>query len=254
VQYVCNRGGGLALHPLNQQCTAKAKATGERCQRRVVGASVCWVHGLAAKQTRQKQEQRLLVYEAEAAAAAEPTVMERREPEELLLDLLDDVNRILQRIKAEMHDNIVSPPLLAVAGEWFDRTARVAKTVVDGDLSERLHRRIGWLAQDRASQLWGMLAAVLQAAPLTAQDRLLLWNSVETAARLVADGVEPLRLSPQEVRLFTSELEGLAAAERAAAEGVVWPESDSDSEPEPDSDSGEGVPFLFAVPADGAGL
>ena len=72
-------------HPLGQQCEATAKVTGRRCERRVVAASVCWVHGLAAKQVRQKQEQRLLVYEAEVAAAAEPTVVVRREPEELLL-------------------------------------------------------------------------------------------------------------------------------------------------------------------------
>lgn len=208
------------------------------------------MHGGKARQVAARRQERAAIAEARAAAGVEPVVVQRREPEELLLDLLDDVNRILQRIKSEMHESIVSPPLLAVAGEWFDRTARVAKTVIDGDLATKLHDRVGWLAQDRAQQLWGMLAAVLQAAPLTAQDRLLLWNSVSTAARLVADGVEPLRLSPQEVRLFTAELEGAAAVERAAAVGVVW----GDSESGDDSESGAvGVPYLFAVDGSGNG-
>ena len=65
----------------------------------------------------------LTVAEARAAAAVEPVVGQRREAEEVLIDLLDDVTRILARIKSEMlHGNIVSPVLLksAVNG-WTGR-------------------------------------------------------------------------------------------------------------------------------------
>jgi hypothetical protein len=67
-------------------------------------------------------------------------------------------------------------------------------------LSTRLHQRLGWLAQDRSQQLWGLMAATLKAAEgLSAADRLLLWNSISAAVRLQLAEVEPLRLSPQEV-------------------------------------------------------
>ena len=203
---------------------------------------MCFVHGGNAKQVKAKREQRVLVAEARAAAAVERVVLERREPEELLIDLLDDVNRILQQIKSELDGNVVSPALLQAAGEWFDRTARVAKTVIDGDLSQKLHACIGWLAQDRAQQMWGMLAATLKAAEgLTAADRLLLWNSVAAAARLIADEREPLRLSGDEVHRVTAELQTAAAREREAAEGITWGEDPSQS----GSDSVSGELVLF---------
>jgi hypothetical protein len=173
------------------------------------------------------------VAELEAQAAAQAVAV-RREPEELLLDALHDTNAVLARIKADLHGGVVNPILLKLCGDWLDRLGRLGKVVVDGDLSEKLHRRVGWMAQDRAAQLWGMLAAVLRSAPLTAQDRLLLWNSIPTAARLVADGDEPLRLSPQEVRLFTDELEVAAAKEKALADGLPWGEDSSESDEELD--------------------
>jgi hypothetical protein len=163
-----------------------------------------------------------------------------REPEEILLDALHDTNQVLQQIKRDIQGSYVNPLLLQLAGDWFDRVARIGKAVTDGDLATKLHDRIGWRAQDRAQQLWGMFAAVLRAAPLTAQDRLLLWNSIPTAVQLIADEREPLRLSPREVGLFTAELEGAAAVERAAADGVVWGESEPESGD--DADSGDGVP------------
>jgi hypothetical protein len=130
----------LALHPLNQQCEAQCKSTGRRCERRVVGAPVCWVHGLAAKQVRQKQEQRILVAELEAKAAAE-TVVVRREPEELLLDALHDTNQVLARIKADLHEGVVNPILLDLAGDWIDRLGRLGKIITDGDLATKLHQQ-----------------------------------------------------------------------------------------------------------------
>jgi hypothetical protein len=141
----------LALaHPLGQQCTAKAKATGQRCGRRVIGGGVCWVHGGNAKQVKAKREQRVLVAEARVATGVEPAVVQRQEPEQVLLDVLADTNTMLQAIKNEMRDNLVNPVLLQLAGEWFDRVARIAKVVTDGDLAMKLHARLGWFAEDRA--------------------------------------------------------------------------------------------------------
>lgn len=200
----------MALHPLNQQCEARCKSTDRRCERRVVGGTVCHVHGGNAKQVRAKREQRVVV--AEARAAVPPTVVVQREPEEILLDVLADTNTMLQAIKAEMHDNLVNPVLLQLSGEWFDRVARIAKVVTDGDLSEKLHRRVGWLAEDRAAQLTALLAAILRAAPVSAETRLAVWLARFDGLRLVADGLAPARMLGDATADFTAALQ-VAAAE-----------------------------------------
>jgi hypothetical protein len=214
---------------------------------------VCYVHGGNARQVRAKAEQRILVAEARAAAAAEPVVLQRREAEEVLVDLLDDVTRILAQIKSELHGNVVSPALLAVAGEWFDRTARVAKVITDGDLSEKLERRVGARARDLGAELTGLLAAVVSFSPLSAAQKLTLWESRFDGLQAVADERAPFRLSGDGVRRFTAELRVAAAEERAAAEGpMVWPdipESDVDA----DSDD-VGSPLLFSVNGEGVRL
>lgn len=219
----------MLANPLASQCTARSKATGERCRHQVVGGGPCHMHGGKANQVAARRQERVAIAEARAAAGVESVVVQRAEPEELLLDLLDDVNRILQRIKSEMHESIVSPPLLAVAGEWFDRTARVAKTVIDGDLATKLHDRIGWLARDRADTVWGHLAAVVEASPLTAAQKLAVWESVGDGLRLIHDGRAPFRLSGDAVHRFSDRLQVEAAREAALAEGLSWgPESESD--------------------------
>jgi hypothetical protein len=215
----------LGLHPLNQQCTAKAKSTGERCERRVVGAAVCWVHGLNAPQVRAKQQQRIAL--AEAQAAVSDVVVVQREPEELLLDALQDTNAVLQQIKSELHGGSVNPVLLHLAGEWLDRLGRLGKVITDGDLSQKLRERIGWLARDRADTLLGHLAAIATAAPLTAADKLRLWESVGDGLRLIERGEMPFRFSDGERRRFTDRLQVEAAREAPLAEGLSWgPDSD----------------------------
>lgn len=169
-----------------------------------------------------RREQRVLLAEAQAAA---PTVV-MAEPEQILLSSLHDANATLQAIKAQLSEltasaGAVSPAMLGLIGDWLDRVARISKIIVDGEIAERLEKRLGWAARDRADMMWGMLAAMLKAAPLTAADRLLLWNIVGAAARLVADGVEPLRLSRDEVHRFTAELQTAAVREREAAEGFA---------------------------------
>lgn len=229
------------MHELSQQCEARAKSTGERCGRRVVAAKVCWVHGLAAKQTRDKQQQRLALWEVQQARAAEPLVIEQVEPEQLLLDALHDTNQVLQAIKAQMRNNIVDPLLLETCGTWLDRISRLGKVITDGDLSAKLHARLGWQAEDRSQQMWGLLAAVVKAADVSAADRLRLWNSVETALRSIMAEQSPLRLTRDEMHRFGDSLLEAAAREEAAAEGITWSDSDSES----DSDSVDS-PLLFS--------
>jgi hypothetical protein len=138
------------------------------------------MHGGKAAQVRRKAEERVLVAEAKAAVPA--TVVVQKEPKEILIDVLADTNTMLQGIKDQMRSNVVNP-------QWFDPVARIAKVVTDGDLSTKLHNRLGWMAQDLASQLTALLAAVVEASPLTAQQKL---GTVKAASIRVVSG-------PQEV-------------------------------------------------------
>jgi hypothetical protein len=216
-------------HPLGQQCEATAKSTGRRCERRAIGAPVCIMHGGKAAQVRRKAEERVLVAELEAKAAAE-TVLIRREPEELILSALYDVDQVLARIKADLHGGMVNPLLLELCGDWIDRLGRLTKIIVDGELSEKLEKRLGWMAEDRAATLWGHLAAIVEASPLTAGQRWELWQARFAGLELIRDGRAPYRLSNDEVHRFTTALQVAAAREEALAEGLPWGDSKSDSD------------------------
>jgi hypothetical protein len=171
-------------------------------------------------------------------------VVVQREPEEILLDALHDTNVTLQAIKAELRGGSVNPVLLQVAGDWFDRVARIGKTVVDGQLSERLEKRVGWIAADRAQQMWALLAAVVEASALTASQRLTLWESRFEGIRAVQDGRAPARLAGDELHRFGDSLIEAAAAEKSLADGVMpWAGEDSESGSEAD-ESGVLVPLF----------
>jgi hypothetical protein len=196
----------------------------------VRGGGVCPSHGGAARQVKAKREQRVLVAELEAKAAAQ-TVVERREPEELILDALHDTNAVLTRIKADLHDGVVNPILLELAGDWIDRLGRLGKIITDGDLSQKLHERIGWLAKDRAATCFAMLASIVEASPLSAAQRLAVWEARYDGLKRIADGQHPFRFSDGERRRFTDRLQVEAARESALAEGLSWgDESESGSD------------------------
>ena len=84
--------------------------------------------------------------------------------------------------------------------------------------------------------MWGHLAAIVEASPLTAAQRLDVWQSRFDGLRRIGDGLAPFRLSGDELHLF-SDLVEAAAVERALGDGVMpW---DDDG-----SDAGELVPLF----------
>jgi hypothetical protein len=233
------------VNPLSEQCSARSKRSGERCKRLVIGGGVCYTHGGAARQVKARREQRVLLAEAQAATPA--VVM--AEPEEVLLAALHDTNATLQAIKAQLcelgtNTRAPNPALLELIGDWLDRVTRIGKVVMDGDLAEKLHRRLGWLAQDRAATVWGHLAAIVEASPLSAQQKSELWQARFDGLEMIGDGRAPFRLSGDALHRFGDGLLEAAALEKAAAEGLPWSD---DSELDVDTDS-DRVPFLFAVP------
>jgi hypothetical protein len=142
-------------------------------------------------------------------------VIVQLEPEELLLAAMHDVNQVLQQVKGDLSDGSVNPILLQLAGDWLDRLARIGKVVVDGDLATKLHERLGWMAADRGTQLTAVLAAVLQRAPLTATQRLAVWESRFDGVQAIRDDGElPLRMSGDATADFTEALQTAAALAR----------------------------------------
>lgn len=241
----------MLAHPLGQQCTAKAKATGKRCERRCVASTVCHVHGQRARQVKQKQEQRLALYDAQMAAGQDPVVVVQREPEELLIAALTDVNEVLSAVKSQMRNNIVDPILLEVCGQWIDRLGRLGKVIVDGDLSTKLHTRLGWLAKDRVAVCWAMMAAVVAESPLSAEQKSALWQSRFAGLRAIEAEQRPFRLEGVELHRFGDSLLEQAAVEAAVAAGepMPWDSEDSESEsvPAEDTDSGAVVPLFPTI-------
>jgi hypothetical protein len=220
----------------------------------VLGGGPCYLHGGRAPQVAARREQRVLLAEAQTVA---PTVV-MAEPEEVLLGAMHDANATLQAIKGQLSElrasaGAVNPALLVLIGDWLDRVARIGKIIVDGEIAEKLERRIGWVAQDRAATLWGHLAAVVEASPLTAEQRLAVWQSRFNGLRRIGDGLAPFRLSDDALHRFGDGLLEAAAREQAAvqaaAAGVVW----DDSGPNSDSDDEVGPLVLFPS-SDGDGF
>lgn len=121
---------------MTDRCTATAKGTGQRCQRLVVGGGVCIMHGGRAPQVAARREQRIL--EGEARSRGE--LVEQRDPADALLAAAQDADGMLQRLKRDMAEGTLQPAQLLAFGDWIDRTARIAKTVLDARIDERKAR------------------------------------------------------------------------------------------------------------------
>jgi hypothetical protein len=158
------------------------------------------------------------------------------EPEEVLLGAMHDANTTLQAVKAQLSElrasaGVMNPALLVLIGDWLDRVARIGKIVVDGEIADRLERRIGWVAADRAATVWGHLAAIVEMSPLTTLDKSALWQSRFAGLEAIRDGRAPFRLSGDALHRFGDGLIVAAAKEEAVAEGLPWGlESDPDED------------------------
>lgn len=121
-----------ARHPLSEQCPAKSKRTGFRCQQWVIGGGPCRMHGGSAPQVRAAREARIVA--AEAALEAPKTTAEAAD---VLLGAMNDSHAILQRLKQNIANGRVTAADLDALGQWVDRASRTAKVVADAGLEER---------------------------------------------------------------------------------------------------------------------
>jgi hypothetical protein len=78
---------------MDNQCTATAKSTGERCQRPAIkGGTVCYQHGGAAEQVQKKAQERL-------DEMADSVTAELQQRVELLFEDLDETEDPEERVK-----------------------------------------------------------------------------------------------------------------------------------------------------------
>jgi hypothetical protein len=178
-------------NPFSSQCTAHSKRTGRRCRRMALGGGVCASHGGAARQVREKREQRLVVLEARQqhaqfngqGSAWAQDGRPVRLAEELIISAMHDADEVLQAIKRQMAASEAPAVTLTALGEWIDRLSRVAKVVTDGGLQDRLEQRRAAVAREQADQL------------IAAMDRLITDPRVHIDGdprQVVLDALRPL--------------------------------------------------------------
>lgn len=176
-------------HPLSDRCSARAKATGQRCQRRVVGGGVCYLHGGRSPNARAAREARVLVGLArlEGERSGDPSAaVELRDPGQILLEAARDADATLQWLKAKITETggRLDPVALSVLGDWIDRAQRVSKTVLDAKLDERA-ARMGKRQVGLAESQGALLALAIR----TIFDRLVLTDDQESRVPVVVPTV-----------------------------------------------------------------
>lgn len=108
------------------QCSATSSRTGQRCKRRVIGATVCLAHGGSAPQVKRKRLERIALAEA---AAMSP----RRHPGEVLLDALHVADTRARQLAQEVDDPRAGERLV----EQLERAARLAESALRLDAEHR---------------------------------------------------------------------------------------------------------------------
>jgi hypothetical protein len=213
-------------HPLSERCTARSKRTGLQCQQWVIGGGPCRAHGGNAPQVKAKREQRIVL----AEARAEMELRQRDEPaggrddrsaEVVLLDLLKDAEATLQHLKAnfaaEQASGAISPAIMILIGDWFDRVMRISKTVLDGNVEERLEQRRAALARSDADLITAIVFMAVTSADLSASQRVAVMDGLVDAVQQANAGAVP-PMPAGALQRWVAKARADAAREARAAE------------------------------------
>lgn len=183
---------------MSEQCTARSKTTGERCQQRVIGGGVCRFHGGKAPQVAAAREGRLLQMRARAYGE-----VEERTPAEALVAASSTLDASLQSLEAMAAEvGGASPLLLKEIRDAAKESARVAKLVHEAGLDERRLQ----LAERDQTDLSQVLTLALRAFGLDPSDGLVREVVVEAVEQVRRGDLRPLRVR----RPAVAELEASA--------------------------------------------
>jgi hypothetical protein len=121
-----------ARHPLAEQCTAKAKGTGQRCNRRVIGGGVCVMHG-ETRAGRAKRMERVALLEELARAP-------HRHPGAVLLDAVHTCDVLVQQAKTELAERGVTRKTVRALVDATIRAAALARSALNAEAEDRAAR------------------------------------------------------------------------------------------------------------------
>lgn len=110
------------------QCTARSKATGERCLRHVRGGGVCYSRGGNAPKVKAAREARIVGVTAELEAAKKGQPYERRHPGEVLLDAVMTSDILMRHLLEKRAAGELTAEEATALGWAIDRASRTAKT------------------------------------------------------------------------------------------------------------------------------
>jgi hypothetical protein len=159
-----------------EQCRATAKVTGQRCRRLVVGASVCIVHGQNAR-TKAKRARAIALAEA---LAADP----RRDPDEVLRDVLHTSDYLMRKARAEVDADRPTAATMLKLVEVTETAGRWAKTALDAGVAERsIH-----LAERQGAMVAAVLERIFDDLALDERQRRLVPTVVPRHLRALTDG------------------------------------------------------------------
>lgn len=162
--------------PLASQCTARSKATGQQCRRRVRGGGVCSVHGGRAPQVRAKREQRIALLEAARRG--------QRSPYEVLAEGAAIDDELCRRALTEIDADGITSDTLAKLIEALDRNARSARSLIDVGFQERAMR----ISERQGELLAGAVRKILDELNLSPAQQSLVGTVVPRVLRSIEGG------------------------------------------------------------------
>lgn len=151
-----------------EQCTARSKTSGRRCGRMTRGGGVCRYHGGNSPQTRARREVRIATAQARRLFADDYA---ERDPAEVLLGAVADLDAMAQRIKDQIErsgdwtatDYVALRDALEMAARW-------SKAVLDARVDERRVR----IGEQQGQQVAGAIKAILTDLGHSLADRRVL--------------------------------------------------------------------------------
>ncbi len=213
------------MNPLSERCPSLSKRTGRPCQQWVIGGGVCFHHGGNAPQVKAKREARIVVAEAQSAAARRGEQWAPRHPGEVLLSAVAASDELSAALLTAYRTGEVTPAVVRALGEAIDRSARTAKTALDAGVEERMAQVREAPTRELLEQVVAAVSFALHDASVPAVHVVAIADRfLEAAAQLTAGTMQPVKtdafLSWVENLRHRAELEA-AQAEQARSDGAA---------------------------------